>query len=476
MRRRFEQTIEAWWQSQDPRPLLIRGARRTGKTYTAEEVGRRLAGNGFVKLDFQTDLDLIAPLFDGPTSNVDAIMSRVADYKRLQLSKETSFILFDEVQLCERALNSLRFFSGSGWRICATGSQLGVATRRRHLPFPSGVQQETMHPMTFEEFLWAVGEEQMADAIRSHALSLEPYPAHQEALRLFRLYQVVGGMPAAVAAYVGSGSIDDCRVQQREVDQTYTADMTDPENGISELAARKLWRSIPAQLLRSSTKKFKYSEVERGGRRAKLIEPLDWLEGAGITSVNSMTNCIAAPLVPYDDEEGSFFKVYLADTGIMFYKLAVNPRLWLDALTSNSPTASSATATTPTAPVTPVASSDFRGALAENSVMQALASNNLQTYYWTPPSSWKTTGELDFLLQTDQMEVIPLEVKSARNVRAKTLATFMEKSGAPYAYLLSQEDFGKTTASNGREVRHLPLYAAFCIGSEPGRHLVQADL
>ncbi|MGN0296665.1 MAG: AAA family ATPase [Parafannyhessea sp.] len=135
------------------------------------------------KLDFQTDLDLIAPLFDGPTSDVDAIMSRVADYKRVRLSKETAFVLFDEVQLCERALNSLRFFSGSGWRICGTGSQLGVATRRRRLPFPSGARQETMHPMTFEEFLWAMGEGQMADSIRSHALSLEPYPAHQEALR-----------------------------------------------------------------------------------------------------------------------------------------------------------------------------------------------------------------------------------------------------------------------------------------------------
>lgn len=466
MRRRFERVIEDWWQGQDKRPLLVRGARRVGKTYTVEEVGQRLAGDGFVKLDFQTDLELISPLFDGPTDDVDAIMARIADYKRVRLSKESSFILFDEVQLCERALNSLRFFSGSGWRICATGSQLGVATRRRRLPFPSGVRQETMHPMTFEEFLWAMGEEQMAEAIRSHAATLEPYPAHQEALRLYRLYQVIGGMPAAVAAYVGSGSIDDARVQQREVDQTYTADMTDPENGISGLAARKLWRSIPAQLLRSSTKKFKYSEVERGGRRSKLIEPLDWLEGAGITSINNMTTCIAAPLVPFDDEEGSFFKVYPADTGIMFYKLAVNPRLWLDAAASGSPDASSA----------PVGSSDFRGALAENSVMQALVSNDIQTYYWTPPSSWKTTGELDFLLQTDQMQVVPLEVKSARNVRAKTLASFMEKSGAPYAYLLSADDFGRDVTSNGREVRRLPLYAAYCVGSEPGTRFVQGDL
>lgn len=167
---------------------------------------------------------------------------------------------------------------------------------------------------------------------------------------------------------------------QREIDETYTADMTDPENGISGVAARKVWRSIPSQLLRSSTKKFKYSEVERGGRRSKLIEALDWLEGAGIISVNNLTEGIEPPLVPFDDEDGSFFKVYLLDTGLMFYKLGINPRLWLD-LKEDSAIA---------------LSSDFRGALAENSVMQAFSGNGLQTYYWMPPSSWKTNGRARF--------------------------------------------------------------------------------
>lgn len=448
MRRLIETVIRDWAQN-DTKPLLIRGARRVGKTFSAETVGREIAGDAFVKLDFQTDLELIAPLFDGPTDDVDAIMARIADYKRAPLNKQTAFVLFDEVQLCERALNSLRFFSDSGWRVCATGSQLGVATRHRKLPFPSGVRQETMHPMTFEEFLWALEEDQMADAIRAHARSLEPYPAHDEALRLFHLYQVVGGMPAAVYAYLGSRSIDDARVEQREIDQTYTADMTDPENGISGVAARKAWRSIPSQLLRTSTKKFKYSEVERGGRRAKLIEPLEWLEGAGIISVNNRTERISAPLVPLDDEEGSFFKVYLLDTGLMFYKLAVNPRVWLD----------------PGAQVAGSASSDFKGALAENSVMQALSSNDLQTFYWTPPSAWKATGELDFLLQTDELGVVPVEVKSARNVRARTLGTFVEKSGATCAYLLSEKDFSSSVDESGVSIRHLPLYAAHCLGS-----------
>ena len=448
MRRSIEPLIEQWAAEDASRPLLIRGARRVGKTYTAEEVGKRVAGDMFVKLDFQTDLNLIAPLFDGPTDNVDAIMERIADYKRTPIRKETAFILFDEVQLCERALNSLRFFSGSGWRVCATGSQLGVATRKRNLPFPSGVRQETMHPMSFEEFLWAQNEDQMAHAIQAHSQSLKPYASHQVALDLFHRYQVVGGMPAAVKTYVNTRSIENVRIEQREIDETYTADMTDPENGISGIAARKVWRSIPAQLLRSSTKKFKYSEVERGGRRAKLIEPLDWLEGAGMISINNMTDCTEPPLVPYDDEDGSFFKVYLLDTGLMFYKLGINPRLWLDL--KNDPAVT--------------LSSDFRGALAENSVMQALQGNEIQTFYWTPPSSWKTTGELDFLLQTDRMEIVPVEVKSARNVRAKTLNSFMGKVRAPYAYILSENDFASFTTDDGRELRHLPLYAASFIG------------
>ncbi len=178
------------------------------------------------------------------------------------------------------------------------------------------------------------------------------------------------------------------------------------------------------------------------------MEPIDWLAGAGMVSVNELATCTEAPLVPYDEDKGSFFKVYLADTGLMFYKLAVNPRLWLEAESSS------------TLPV----SADFRGALAENAVMQALAANDLQTFYWVSPSSWGGAGELDFVLQDDQMRIIPIEVKSARNVRMRTLATFMDHARSPYAVVLSERDFSRGTDGSGREIRELPLYAAFCLG------------
>ncbi|MGI6216888.1 MAG: DUF4143 domain-containing protein [Coriobacteriales bacterium] len=117
-------------------------------------------------------------------------------------------------------------------------------------------------------------------------------------------------------------------------------------------------------------------------------------------------------MVPYDEDEGSFFKVYVADTGIMFYKLGINPNIWLDEAGQDL--------------VMP--SSDFRGALAENGVMQAFASNDLQTFYWMPPDSWNDRGEVDFLLQDDRGRVVPIEVKSDRNIKARTLTKFMERS------------------------------------------------
>ena len=163
--------------------------------------------------------------------------------------------------------------------------------------------------------------------------------------------------------------------------------------------------------------------------------------------VNELTEAHEAPLYPYSEDEGSFFKVYLADTGLMFYKLHVNPELWLDALAGDA---------------LPV-SSDFRGALAENSVAQAFAGNDLETYYWVPPSSWGGTGELDFLLQDDLMRVVPVEVKSSRNLRARTLETFMERAHSPYAIILSENDFSRSTTKGGKELRHLPLYAAHCL-------------
>lgn len=446
MRRKMDDVIRSWATGDDPRPLLVRGARRVGKTFTIGRICSEVCPRGFVRLDFQADLERLEAVFSGPTDDVDGLVRRISEYKRTSLDPASAILFFDEVQLCERALNSLRFFEESPWRVIASGSLLGVTVRRRHLPFPSGVRHERMYPMDFEEFLWALGEEPMADAIREHTQTCEPYVLHDRALELYDRYLVVGGMPRSVRSYRDTRAFEGSREALEEVDITYTADMTDPDNGISAAAAKRIWASIPKQLLRSSTKKFKYAEVMRGGRRASLLEPLEWLMAAGVVLRNDLTCDTAAPLVAFNDEEGSYFKVYLADTGLMFYKFGIEPQLFLD----------------PT--MRPLLSPDFRGALAENQVMQALASRNLPTFYWMP-SDKVGQGEVDFVLQTSRAEVLPIEVKSGRNVRARSLQRLMRESRSPYAVRLSEENFSRSVGDAG-ELRALPLYASFAVGED----------
>lgn len=453
--RKIDSVIEKWARNSDPHPLLIRGARRTGKTYSVDSVGRRLYGDAFVKLDFQTDLAAIDWIFDAPTDDVDAIAGRIAEYKGVSLEPERSLIFLDEIQLNEKALNSLRFFSGSRWRVIASGSLMGVTTKRRNLPFPSGVRQADIFPMDFEEFLWATGNRPMANAIREHVDSCEPYVLHERALDLYRTYLMIGGMPRVVRTWIETGSLDAAMEELAEIDATYTADMTDPTNGISGISAKRIWDSLPKQLLRSSTKKFKYSEVVRGGRRERLLEPLEWLEAAGIVLRNDLTKDICAPLTPYNDEEGSFFKIYVADTGVMFKKVGISPQAFLDPATHAH------------------LSSDFRGALAENFVMQQLKAAGHKTFYWMPAED-PSRGEVDFVFQDELARVIPVEVKSGRNVRARSLRKLMKTGSSPYCIRLSEENFSRSTRDFGArdglgaeklnaELRGLPLYAAFAV-------------
>lgn len=447
MKRKTEEAISQWATSADDHPLLIRGARRIGKTRLIEQIGATIFHGDMVTLDFQTDLNTIEKIFSIPTNEPDAIVQRIQEYTGKPCVPGRTLLFFDEIQLSEKALNSLRFFSGTRWRVIATGSLLGVTVKKRSLPFPSGVRQIDMHPMDFEEFLWALGEDSLTQSIRSHAHSMEPLLIHDKALDLYHRYLIVGGMPKAVLAYRENGSFSEVAQEQQGIDSTYVNDMTDPDNGISGISAKRIWDSLPKQLLRSSTKKFKYSEVVRGGRRSRLMEPLEWLEAAGIVSRNEMTKDTTPPLCEYCDEEGSFFKVYVADTGLMFHKFGISAEMFL------SPE------------MTKALSSDFRGALAENYVMQALRSNGINTLYWTPESG--TRGELDFVFQNTMAQAIPIEVKSARNVTAKSLARFVREGNSPYAYRLSERNFGvDTVAGTSVPLRSLPLYAAFTITAD----------
>lgn len=436
MKRKIEAVVSAWLEAKDGRPLLIKGPRRVGKTYIAKEYLAGVIGPGHVVyLDFQTDLQGLESLFAG-RSDVGRIVGDLELYLGRSIDSASDVLVFDEVQLCDKALNSLRFFAQSDYRVIATGSLLGVTLSKyrqdgRRLPFPSDVRHVSMHPMDFEEFLWALGQESMAQGIRTCYEQARPYPRHEEALSFYRQYLVVGGMPRAVASYAASASFEEVREVQSEIDQTYVADMPMSQTAL----CRAIWDSVPRQLAREGTRKFKYADVARGGRANRFEEPLDWLEGAGIISLNRQTNSCELPLQARDG--GAFFKAYMADTGLMYYKFGLAPNLLL------MPESYSAL------------SAAFRGALAENYVMQQLEANGVRTYYWTPGDA---SGEIEFLTSTSRGDLLPIEVKSGENVRSRSLKSFMAKTSCPLGLRVSAREFGQEGS-----LKSVPLYAAFCI-------------
>ena len=436
MKRKIESKIKEWLDTFDGRPLLIKGARRVGKTYIAQELLGTLVGKEHVVyLDFQTDINGLEALFSGRTE-VGRIIGDLELYTGRSIDPALDILVFDEVQLCDKALNALRFFAQSAYRVLATGSLLGVTlnkyrTEGRRLPYPSDVIHVEMHPMDFEEFLWAVGSSSMADGIRRCYAESRPFPLHNEALDAYLQYLVVGGMPRAVSEFATTNNMDSVRQILSEIDQTYMADMPQSQAAL----CRTIWNSIPGQLARESTRKFKYADVTKGGRAKRFEEPLDWLESAGVVNVNRQTNSTSLPIIAR--EGGAFFKVYMADTGLLYYKMGLSPNLLFSKETYRA------------------LSSNFRGALAENYVMQQLVANGVATHYWTPGDSY---GEIEFVSASADGNLVPIEVKSGENVKSKTLRDFMKSNDTPWGVRISGRNFGKEGA-----LLSVPLYAAFCV-------------
>ena len=436
MKRKIESKIKEWLDTFDGRPLLIKGARRVGKTYIAQELLGTLVGKEHVVyLDFQTDINGLEALFSGRTE-VGRIIGDLELYTGRSIDPALDILVFDEVQLCDKALNALRFFAQSAYRVLATGSLLGVTlnkyrTEGRRLPYPSDVIHVEMHPMDFEEFLWAVGSSSMADGIRRCYAESRPFPLHNEALDAYLQYLVVGGMPRAVSEFATTNNMDSVRQILSEIDQTYMADMPQSQAAL----CRSIWNSFPGQLARESSRKFKYADVTKGGRAKRFEEPLDWLESAGVVNVNRQTNSTSLPIIAR--EGGAFFKVYMADTGLLYYKMGLSPNLLFSKETYRA------------------LSSNFRGALAENYVMQQLVANGVATHYWTPGDSY---GEIEFVSASADGNLVPIEVKSGENVKSKTLRDFMKSNDTPWGVRISGRNFGKEGA-----LLSVPLYAAFCV-------------
>ena len=431
MYRKIMSYLETWQESTHRKPLILQGARQVGKTYSVLEFGRTHYDN-VAYFNFETNPKLNETFEENISPDyLIPILSHIAGQT---IVKEKTLIVFDEVQLCERALTSLKYFceDAPDYHIIVAGSLLGVAVNRAKFSFLVGkVDMKTLYPMDMEEFMLALGEDNLVSQIKESFVSDKPLPSafHDAAMQLYRQYLVVGGMPECVMLYAETKDYILVRHTQDTILASYLNDMS-KYNNLNEIKkTRLIYDNITVQLSKKNTR-FQYKMIKKGGRASEFENAIEWLCLSGIVSQVYRVEQIKKPLENYRDIDA--FKIYVSDMGLLCAKkeVAANDILYMvDEL------------------------NDFKGGMTENYVNVQLLINGYNTYYWQSERG----AEIDFVIQREG-KLIPIEVKSADNTRAKSLKVYMDTFSPEYAIKLSSKNFG---FEDNKKI--VPLYAAFCI-------------
>lgn len=431
MYRKILNYLKEWKNSPYRKPLILQGARQVGKTYSILEFGRTYYDN-VAYFNFETNPRLNATFEENISPDyLLPILSHIAGQT---IVREKTLIVFDEIQLCERALTSLKYFyeNAPEYHIIVAGSLLGVAVNRARFSFPVGkVDIKTLYPMDLEEFMLALGEDTLVEQIRQHFEANTPMPValHDAAMQLYRRYLVVGGMPECVMLYATTKDYILIRHTQDTILTSYLNDMS-KYNNLNEIKKTRLaYDNITVQLSKKNTR-FQYKLIKKGARAAEFENAIEWLCLSGIVSQVYRAEQIKKPLENYRDIDS--FKIYVSDLGLLAAKknLDANDILYMVEELN-----------------------DFKGGMTENYVQTQLTVNGYPTYYWESDRG----AEVDFIIQREN-QLIPIEVKSADNTKAKSLKLYMEAYQPAYAIKLSAKNFA---FEDHKKI--VPLYAAFCI-------------
>jgi len=436
MERKISEILIKWQKKEKKRmPLILSGARQVGKTYILREFARKNYKNS-IYVNLETNLS-VASFFENDISPERIIRFLEASFNESIIPGETLIIL-DEIQFCERALTSLKYFceNANEYHVVAAGSLLGVAINRTKYSFPVGkVEIFTLYPMNFEEFLWAVQKHKLAAMISesyNHNICL-PEALHLQALELYKIYLIVGGMPAAVMIYVETGQLIEIPDIQNNILNSYIADMAKYTTNSESVKIRAAYNSLPNQLAKNN-KKFQYKIVQKGGNAKIFGTAIEWLIFSGVVLKCQKNEKALMPLAAYTDL--SSFKLYMADTGLLTMKSGLAYQTILSNLETDN---------------------IFLGSLAENYVAQELASKNYPLIYWES----KGIAEIDFLLQSGE-KIIPVEVKSGINTRSKSLSIFVKKYKPDYSIRISAKNFGFEN-----NIKSIPLYSVYNLNVGP---------
>lgn len=431
MYRMAMENLLAWKQSRRRKPLIIEGARQVGKTWLMKEFGRQAYGDT-VYINFDSNARM-AELFASDLDTKRLVLG-LELYAGRKIDPEKALLIFDEVQEVPRALAALKYFCEDApqYHIVCAGSLLGIALHRG-TSFPVGkVDFLKLYPLSFQEFLMAIGKQQFSELLDQQDFSMITSfrETYADALKQ---YYFVGGMPEAVESFAENQDFNEVRQIQKRILAAYEQDFSKhaPNEVVPRL--RMLWNSIPAQLAKEN-KKFIYGLVREGARAKDYETALLWLSDCGLVHRVSRVNAPGIPLRAYEDMKA--FKLFVLDVGLLGCMTGLHQRTLLD---GNALFV------------------EFKGALTEQYVCQQLKTlADLELCYYTND---RGSCEVDFVVDTGG-RVMPLEVKAETNLRAKSLKTYREKFSPELAIRTSMADYRKEDG-----LVNLPLYAIGQIGS-----------
>ena len=395
MDRIIHKELVNWKNKPNRKPLLVQGARQVGKTYAIKAFGKSDFSQ-CIYLNFDENPEYKD--FFKNTKEVSRIITNIELAFGVKIEPENTLLFFDEIQECNEALNTLKYFyeNHPEYYVCCAGSLLGVALSRGN-SFPVGkVDFCTMYPLTFEEFLQATDLKLFT--YYQTIERLEPIPSlfFNQLEEKFKIYILTGGMPEAILTYTTTKNTEQVQTVLQNILRAYALDFSKYSSNKDVVKILHIWNSIPSQLAKEN-KKFLYQTVKSGARAREYEDALNWLVNAGLVYRIYRSNKPAFPVSAYDDLNA--FKIYLLDVGLLRRFANLDPSIVLNGHSLYS---------------------EFKGSLTENYVLQSLLSQTEEIpRYWTS----ENTAEVDFMLPYKN-EIIPIEVKSGENVKSKSLSIY----------------------------------------------------
>lgn len=434
MNRRAEKSLLSWKDSNHRKPLLLLGARQVGKTWLMNEFGRKYFEKVlYVRFDRNEQM---RQLFERSSYDMNEMLLLLQAAARFKIEPGKTLIILDEIQECPAALTSLKYFCEDlpEYHVMAAGSLLGVH-QHRGTGFPVGkVHTLHLYPMSFPEFLDALGYGYDVEIIESGnwqniKLFAERYT------HLLKLYYYIGGMPEVVSTYIETQDFAEVRRVQNEILSNYANDFS--KHVPASLAAKLslLWDSVPEQLAKEN-RKFIFAEVQKNMRARDLEDAMDWLIRAGLVYRTPRINEAALPISAYRD---GAFKLYFSDVGLLGAKVGLDISVLVEKTSVFR---------------------EFKGALTKQYVQQQMrAECALEPHYWQSDTA---RAEIDFIIQQG-MHVVPVEVKAETNTRAKSLMSYCRKYQPHVAVRCSMNDYHKQVIVHSEEsvtqLIDIPLYA-----------------